>query len=264
MWLVLTMAHGVPPNAASMSHAKRRSTSVLTLEFEVLDDRPDWPVVSIRVDGADPFAGVAKGWRGFDPDKILGSDSPLLPVDNGRRVAVHTCSCGEAGCGVIAPYIVAAPDRSQVSWVDFRDYVGVFVRPTARDLEDDEGRPWDLADIHFDRDQYLDEIRRASNDRSWETHRRRIARLLRERLEPMDLVLPPNLTLSWASPAWVKDGVVVMFQRVSREPEISVQQQMLHLTSDRPDPEDAAEHMAEQFLAVSPDHWVDSFGHEVD
>jgi len=44
--------------------------SVLSLRFEVVDDRPDWPVVRILVDGRDPFAAVAPGWR-FDPAKIL-------------------------------------------------------------------------------------------------------------------------------------------------------------------------------------------------
>src|SRR4051812_40249132 len=125
------MAHGVPPNTAHMRDAPKAesSLSVLSLEFEVLDNRPDWPVLSVRVDGDNPFAKIAKDWRGFDPSKMLGKDSPLIPDDRGRRVAVYRCSCGEPGCGVIAPLIVASPDRSRISWVDFRDYVGVFVGP---------------------------------------------------------------------------------------------------------------------------------------
>ncbi|MGZ0149556.1 hypothetical protein ACXJJ3_21000 [Kribbella sp. WER1] len=74
------------------------------LQLELVDDRPDWPVMEIRVNGANPFEAVAPDWRGFDPADILG---PLVPVEGGRRVAVYRCSCGEPGCGVIAPHIVA-------------------------------------------------------------------------------------------------------------------------------------------------------------
>jgi hypothetical protein len=177
------MAHGVPPNAARMSDAPMADTgiSVLALEFEVLDDRPDWPVLTVRVDGKDPFAKVAKDWQGFDPGKMLGPYSPLVPSDNGRRVAVYRCSCGEPGCGVIARFIVASSDGKRVSWVDFRDYVGGFVGPVTQDVEDCDGKLWKLPAIHFDRDQYIAEVERASNDRSWETPRRQTARLLQER-----------------------------------------------------------------------------------
>ena len=71
----------------------------------------------------------------FDPAKMLGPHSPLLPEDMGRRVAVYRCSCGEAGCGVIAPVIVASPDGTRISWVDFRDYVGVFIGPVEESVD---------------------------------------------------------------------------------------------------------------------------------
>jgi hypothetical protein len=237
--------------------------SVLALEFEVLDERPDWPVLTIRVDGKSPFATVAKNWRGFDPDKILGPNSPLVPDDSGHRVAVYRCVCGEAGCGVIAPFVVASPDRKRVSWVDFRDYVGVFVGPVTRDVEDFEGKPWNLPEIHFDRDQYLAEVERASNDRSWETPRRRTARLLHERLRPMGLLLPPNLTLAWVTPAWVEEGAALMFQSMTRDPEYNIQQQLLRLTSKHADPARAADDMAEQLLSVRPEKWASIFGHDL-
>jgi hypothetical protein len=118
----------------------------------------------------------------FDPGEILGPGSPLVPDDDDHRAAVYRCSCGEAGCGVIAPYVVPSPDRTRISWVDFRDYAGVSMRPISLWAADHDGRPWDLPDIHFDRDQYLSEVRRITNDHSWETPRRRTARLLEERL----------------------------------------------------------------------------------
>jgi hypothetical protein len=174
-------------------------------------------------------------------------------------VAVYCCSCGEPGCGVIAPVIIPSPDGRRVSWVDFRDYVGVFVSPDEA-VGGDEGTPWDLPDLHFDREQYIAEIERASRDGSWETDRRKTARLVYERLEPLGLVLPPDLRLAWASPAWRGDGVALMFQRLIRAPRSEVRQQMLRLTSTLDGPDQAAEDMAQRLLSIPPDEWVASFG----
>jgi hypothetical protein len=87
----------------------------------------------------------------------------------------------------------------RVSWADFRDYTGVFVDPVTDSLDGEEGSSWDLPDLHFSWEQYVAEIHRTSRDRSWETDRRRLARLLYERLEPLKPVLPPGLSLAWAS-----------------------------------------------------------------
>jgi hypothetical protein len=239
--------------------AGHRRLSTLSLQFEV-PNNPDWPVVRILADGRDPFAAVAPGWQGFDPAKILGPRSPLLPADLGRRVAVYRCSCGTAGCGVIAPAIVPSPDRHRVSWVDFRDYTGVFDDPIAELTADDAGRPWDLPDLHFDREQYIREVDRAAGDGSWETDRRKTARLLYERLEPLQLVLPPNLVLAWTSPPWRNEGVELSFHHTTGPPD-EFRQQILRLTSTLRDPDLAAEDIAQQLLSTPPDNWADSFGY---
>jgi hypothetical protein len=249
-------------NVVSMNDAQlaaRGGLSVLSLQFEVPGNRPDWPVVRVLVDGRAPFAAVAPGWRGFDPAKMLGPRSPLLPVDQGRRVAVYCCSCGEPGCGVIAPVIVPSPDGRRVTWTDFRDYVGVFTGPV-RSVGGGEGSLWDLPDLHFGREQYVGEIERASRDRSWETDRRRTARLVYECLRPLGLVLPPDLGLAGAAPAWNNDGVVLMFQRHIRAPRFEVRQQLLRLTSTLSDPDQASEDIVHRLLSTSPDDWVESFG----
>ncbi len=62
-------------------------------------------------------------FRGSDPSEILGGDSPLLPTDTPRRVAVYRYSCSEAGYGCVAPII--SRDRGHVIWSDARDYTGV-------------------------------------------------------------------------------------------------------------------------------------------
>jgi hypothetical protein len=230
--------------------------AVLTLEFEILGV-PDWPVLSIRVDGERLFEKVAKDWQGFDPGSMLDRPSPLIPDDAGSRVALYRCSCGEAGCGVVAPFIVASPDHKRISWVDFRDYVGVFIGPTNPGSADHDGKSWDLSDLHFDYAQYVAEVQRATADRSWETPRRRLARLLEEHLTPMGLILPPGLSLNWVSPAWKAEGVVLSFEHTAGRSG----QQLLHLNSTRADPDQAAEDIAEQLLSTSPDNWPHLFGH---
>lgn len=260
------MAHGVPTSATPVSNAPRAedALSVLTLEFAVLDDGPDWPVLEIRVDGRPPFAQVAADWHGFDPGRMLGAGSPLLPHGSGRRVALYRCSCGEAGCGVIAAVIVASPAQQRVSWVDFRDYVGVFARPVEVESADHEGTPWDLADIHFDRDQYVAEVQRATRDPSWETPRRQTARRLEEHLRPMNLVLPPDLTLRFVSPAWNTSGVVLSFEQTSsHERTLRHRQEVLLLDSDADEPSRAAKDMAQRLLSTPPGEWVRAFGHHV-
>ena len=240
----------------------RDGLSVLSLEFQADEARLDWPVVGIKVDGLDPFVEVAKDWRGFDPAKMLGSASPLLPGDLGRRVALYTCSCGEAGCGVIAPFVVSSPDGRRISWVDFRDYVGVFVGPLVEDSDKYEGKPWRLTDLHFDREQYEAEVARASADKSWETSRRKTARLVKELLDDMCLELPPNLSLRWVAPAWNADGVELSFEHVSRTHEFRLDQQLLRLTSSHDDPDLAANDMVDQLVGTDPADRFRAFGHQ--
>ena len=239
-----------------------RPLARLDLGFEVLHS-PDWPVLTIKVDGVDRFAAVASDWRGFDPGQMLGPLSPLVPEPFGRRVALCRCSCGEAGCGVMAPLIVESPDGRTISWLDFRDYVGVFDGPNVAEAVDSDGREWGLPDIHFDRDQYLAEVGRASSDRSWETPQRRVARLVFERVQPMGLVLPPHLALAWTAPAASGAGVDVMFEHGSREPRPRFEQRRLRLASSHSDPDDAAEDMVEQLLSVAPEDWVRTFGRPI-
>ena len=216
-------------------------------------------MVRILVDGEDPFAKVAPGWGGFDPDDILGSDSPLLPVGGGgRRVAVYRCSCGEAGCGSIAPLVVTSADGRYVHWIDFRDFVGRFAGPLAAypDTDDDEGKSWNLPDLRFALDPYQAEIRRSTADLSWETPRRTAARLLHERLRPLDLVLPPNLGLARVMPAWEGEGLIMSFETRGGEP---FRQVVLRLTSRHEDPERAAADMAAQLRSTPPSGWARAF-----
>lgn len=248
---------GAPRSALLMSRLSRRP-STLQLRSLVIDS-PDRPVVQILVDGRDAFADQLPGWRGFDPADMLGDRSPLLPDDLGRRVAVCRCSCGTAGCGVIAPSIHPSPDRRLVSWTDFRDYVGVFGGPTAPDGDPAGGRPLPIPDLHFDREQYVAEVRRASADRSWETPRRVTARLVADGLRARGVVLPPDLELRWVEPAWDGDGVTISFEGggSGRHP---FAQRLFTVTSRRTQPEQAARDVLGQLMAAPPDEWPARFG----
>ncbi|MFT3875311.1 MAG: hypothetical protein QM708_02620 [Propioniciclava sp.] len=152
-----------------------RGGPVSGLTLWVDTDDSDEPVVRFLVNGRDLFGVVAPEGIGFAPEEILGPDWPLLPVVGGRRVAVYRCSCGVAGCGSIAPVIVASEDGEYVHWVDFRNVVGVFDSPVANEVDVDPewpGKAVDLPDLRFGMRQYVAEIERASQDRSWETLRR--------------------------------------------------------------------------------------------
>jgi hypothetical protein len=247
---------------SSTSPEPDRPLSVLRLQFDVVDDRPDWPVVTIKVDDRDPFAPVADGWRGFGPEKILDPASPLLPDAAGQRVALYVCECGEAGCGVIAPIIVASADGRRVSWVDFRDYVGVFHGPTVESSELSDGEPWGLPDLHFDRAQYEAEVRRAAADRSWETPARVTARLVAARIRDLGLTLPPDHDFKWAAPAWKTDGLVLSFERPLLAGETGTGQVLLRLASHAGDPQEAAADIVEQLVGVAPDDRARVFGYD--
>lgn len=225
-----------------MNDAQPHSGHVSLLSLETRpQENPDWPVVRILVNGTDPFEAIAPGWLGFDPDDILGSRSPLLPGSEARWVAVYRCSCGEAGCGVIAPIITQTGDESYILWRDFRNYAGAFFRPLSIDPDTDlagSGRRWTIPDLRFDARQYVEEVARASRDRTWETPRRQTARLLRDQLMPLALSLPSSLPLRGVVPAWEGDGIILQFGREYDDGRLN--QQELRLTSTHNDPVDAA------------------------
>ncbi len=232
----------MPPAAAS---AIEISTLSILFEF---DDNPDRPVVAIEVDGRNPFEQVADGWTGFDPADMFGPERPLQPRDPTRRIAIYRCSCGEPGCGVIAPLVVRSSDGRRVSWTDFRRYTGVFNGPVADDAARYKGDSWGLPAIHFDAAQYTDEVRRAAADRSWETPRRLTARLVEEQLRAVGFTLLPDLGLDWVSPAWQADGVELGFWPANRAPSRGQRRVLLHIPTRHADPRDAARYVIDRLL----------------
>lgn len=146
--------------------------------------RLDIEVVPQFVRGDDPVFGVAllvdgeevlrSAWGGVarDPDRLLRADSPLLPGPAPRDVVLRCCGCGEAGCGALVARLRL--DGDEVVWDRFRD---------GTDNEDDPGRPMDeLGAIRFGRAQYEAEVRRAHEERPWETPEMTVARHVSDQL----------------------------------------------------------------------------------
>ena len=150
---------GIPEN---------RSPALNELSLTVVspDNGEEYPSVSIVIDGTDQLRCTsAAGWMGFGPSQIFASRGVLLPGVAPRRVAVYRCSCGESGCGSLAP-LIESVGESLIKWSDFRDFTGVFDGPISLEDPDDEdpfsgGVPVAVGDLVFDRQQYETEIDRA-------------------------------------------------------------------------------------------------------
>lgn len=217
----------------------------LDFRVEVLEESsPDWPSVTILADGEDVI-GRATRFQGFDPEDIFGRGAPLLPQDPPRRVAVYRCSCGEQGCGCAACLITQEGDV--VRWTDFRDYTGVYARPLVKESPDG-GTKQPVPDLEIDATQYHEAVQRASEDRGWETRRRRRARLLRDEL----LSVQPHFeamgyTIGWVAPEWNDENGVQVEVRAPNG------QVVLRLDADPDDSEEESARKMSTWLVSTPE-----------
>jgi hypothetical protein len=119
-----------------------------------------------------------------DPEKqalVLDPDvTPLVPAEPARRIAVCGCSCGEPGCGCVAPLI--CEHAGFLTWSDFRDYTGVYDGPAVK-VNPGGGVALAFPGVAFDAARYRAEVERATADRWWESPQLRAARLLRGHLD---------------------------------------------------------------------------------
>jgi hypothetical protein len=177
------------------------SDRIAVLELRVerygANGHPDYPVVTILIDGQETLARHGgHGYKGFGPTQILGAQSPLLPRDAPRRIAVYGCCCGITRCGCVAPLIARRGD--QVTWTDFRDFTGVYYG-AATEASPEGGVPLPFPDLVFDARRYRAEIERAAADRSWQTPDWQAADLLWQFLDQERNQL--------ARLGWVPDGI---------------------------------------------------------
>lgn len=234
---------GDPAYAAAVSAAP----NVLQLSIEVLDEsRPDYPVVTILIDGADVLGALNGGFIGFDPSEILDTGA-LLPADPPERVAVYRCSCGVAGCGCVA--LIIERDGDRIRWSDLRDYTGVYDVPLGKPAPPG-GSPLTARCFEFDAVQYDAELHRASADRSWETVPRLTARLLHELLtEHDDSLAESGYHRGWLAPHWDAPGrYMVEFVGPSG-------QLLIELAPTEQTPESRAAEMAHFIATTDPSRW---------
>ena len=224
--------------------------AIHTLALRVVADhrRPNWPTVKILIDGEDILGLEAH--KGFDPDKIFTESTPLLPTDPPQRIAVYRCSCGEAGCSVIAPLII--DNGSTIEWRDFRDFTGVYVNPDT-DTAPAGGTKLGIADLRFDADRYRTEVAKTAGDRSWETHGRTTARLLRAKLqtasEHFDALGYRVTTVA----AHDNGAYEVVMQEIQEG--TAVGNTFVRLTQPRHEAHDLVTTLAEELISTVPSDW---------
>jgi hypothetical protein len=230
----------------------------------------DYPSVSILIDGTDRLRYASRaGWMGFDPSEVFASRDVLLPGDVPRRVAVYQCSCGEPGCGSLAP-VIGSDGESWVRWTDFQDFTAVFDGPvTLNNPEDEdpfsEGTPVAVEDLVFDRQQYEAEIDRAMADVSWESDGRKAARMLNglvkeketQRLEDAGVELV-GVTFNWflkKGPSWTMELRPVRPPQTRRR----FQQILMTLKTGKASPEEQAQSLLEQLQSIPVEQWESTF-----
>jgi len=208
-------------------------------------DSVDWPNVTVLIDGED-LIGRHTGFKGFDPG-LLFSTEALLPQHPSRRVAIYCCSCGEPGCGCAA-CVISERERT-VWWRDFLDFTGVYGSPTVNE-EPTGGRALPVPDLAFDASQYYEAVHRAGNDRSWETQRRRLARLLRGSVvRHATHFADRGYSVGWVSPAWdLPNGIDV-------ELRIPNGQIVVRVEADLELPDDVAVERMKSALLGKEDFW---------
>lgn len=151
------------------------------------------------IDGADVVLHTWGG-RGRDPDDLLGPGSPLLAVDGAHDAVLLRCGCGEEGCGALIVQVRQAGD--EVVWDHFRDGSAHKSDPLSHTYDRLHGEPFDkLTEFRFDADAYRAELRRAHEDRAWESPERTTARILKGLLvDPERNLAGTGWTLVWAKP----------------------------------------------------------------
>jgi hypothetical protein len=134
--------------------------------------------VRIIISGREPLRSLKL--MGMDPDDILRRGE-LMPLATGRKeVVIGRCRCGEVGCDSVAVYVCQV--GNEVIWTS----------PTS------SGRRWPREPIRFDASDYVAEVARATDDRSWETADRTAARLIEDKLDH-EALRSAGLTFQWAS-----------------------------------------------------------------
>ena len=187
--------------------------------------------VEIFVDGNPFINGHWPEMMGMDPDDVLSYDK-LVPRDDAHKATVVRCGCGHASCGSARVRISA--NQNRVIW---DSWAGIPGNPSPEALE-------------FDRAQYMQAVKDAVEDHSWETPDRSAARILAT-LGDRAALTRNSLKYQWAS-GRIRDDVFT----VSLEGPPGCHQILVHLPWHKQSPEEIAREAAE-LLKSDPNQWPD-------
>jgi hypothetical protein len=208
-----------------------------------------YPVLKILVDGIEQLAGRNCQYTGWHPADILGPDSPLLPAEPARRVALYADAAGGPAAGCLAAYVKDFGD--QVAWADFRRFEGVYHAPAIQ--PNPEGGDWRIgpAPLVFDAAQYRAEVQRASTERAWEAEPWQTALLLDHYLSAGPGALGGTWNLGWAEPHAQATG---MFS-VTLWDDHCHHGLVVDLAASPGTPEERARQMADFLITTPQDRW---------
>jgi hypothetical protein len=187
--------------------------------------------VRLFVDGK-PF--IAEHWpnmMGMDPDDLL-SYRELVPRDPAHEATVVRCGCGIVGCG--SAWVRISVEGDRIIWDSWQG---------------DEGNPPAPA-LVFARDQYMQAVKDAVEDHSWETPDRTAARILRS-LVDHSVLARSGLNYQWAS-GRIRDATLT----ISLSSPLSDHQILVHVPWHQQSPDEIAREAAD-VLKEDPNQWRD-------
>jgi hypothetical protein len=246
---------------------------VLELRVVFLQEGQDDPTLSMLIDGRPVFESVNKsGYQGFDPATMLWDTDALSVTESARRVAMYRCSCGEPGCGVVAPLVSLEGDL--VRWSDFRDYTGVFSEPTLDPEQESEylgtnhGHHLPMDDFSFDRVAYESAVKRARLDHSWESPERVTARIVSDALRAdQETFAAEGRRVGWVAYPWWKEarsGWMVETRRRFPDGHVvtwedDIEQAVAEVSTAPASPDDQAADILRKLRSVPIKQWPEVF-----
>ena len=207
-------------------------TELNTIAFQVIPSpETNDHEVKIFVDGRDYIAQHWPAMIGMDPDDVL-SYRELSPRDEPHDATIVRCGCGIVGCG--SAWVRIAAEGNRIIWDTWR---GDASQPPAGTLV-------------FDRNQYMQAVRDAVEDHSWETPDRTAARILTELVDHRTLAAN-NLTYQWASGRLQEATLSISLGGPG-----GCHQILVHVPWGKQSPEEIATEAAD-LLKTDPNQWPD-------
>jgi len=220
------------------------------------DPHPTFLSLKILIDGEEVlmWAGPDGPYIGLRASALLGEDSPLIPAEPPRRIALYSEGVPDPDESTITA-VVSASD-AHVVWSDFLECLvdsgDSDSDHTVVDLHPTRSRSIDVPDLIFDRQQYLAEVWRGIAAREWESDPWRTAQLLDDYLSPgRPWSIGEDFYPSYAEPA-NDDGAAFL---VTLWDVMLVRRVVVSLTAAAGTPEQRARSMADQLMKTPTDQW---------